>query len=642
MSLWLFFVQTVLLIQCALGGLPNAKDYLVAPDLLPGLNDVKDKELIPEMHAGHIPLDDGDDDDDDDEKNYFFWKFHDLANQTSVVASKTLIIWLNGGPGCSSLDGALMESGALRIDDDGEAYLNPGSWHTRGDIVFVDQPAGTGFSTVGDSKYDKDLNQVSKHFMKFLKNYFKIFPDDLDKDLVLAGESYAGQYIPFFANEILKFNSKLDKDDNEEESRSGKKYNLKSLLIGNGWIDPDQQSLSYIPFALENNLISTKADYFPDLLNMHSRCQNLVNNNGGKKFSFDECEDILTKILYYTRRKTDENGNKVPSNQECTNIYDFRLFDSYPACGSNWPDDLPSVSKFLGKPGVMDSLHLDVDKVPHWRECDSKVSSHLKNKNTQPSIHLLPNLLKHMQIFLFNGDKDIICNSRGVQDLIKNMKWNNHTGFTNDAEYYDWQYYDQFTDDTISAGFVKHESNLTYVSVYNASHMVPYDNALISRGIMDIYLKDVELVVGKDNQDDVIISKDFVVHSDHSTGEEELSADQKQDEDENSHKDRHRNSDKFEIAVILLVVFSITGTIAYYFLRERFRKQIHAILIDPENRPPSSNKSVAWADDIENQGDDFKLSIDEAPSTADKPAKNKSGYTKVPNTDDDSFELDNL
>lgn len=449
----------------------DQKEYLVSPELLPGLTEINDKEFIPEMHAGHIPVEE----DEPDEKQYFFWKFHDLSNKGSQSASNSLIFWLNGGPGCSSLDGALLESGPLRIDDNGNAYLNPGSWHTRGDLVFVDQPAGTGFSIVGDSKYDSDLSQVSKHFVKFLKNYLKIFPEDAGKQLVLAGESYAGQYIPFIANEILKYN---DKRDEKGETETKRKINLKGLIIGNGWIDPNQQSLSYIPFAVESGLISAQDEFFATLTRQHEKCQNLINSDKTKEtFSFDMCENILNKILFYTRRKKDENDAKVPNSEQCVNIYDYRLRDSYPACGSNWPKELPNVSKFLSKPGVMDSLHLDVDKVPNWRECDEKVSSNLKNAKSKPSIQFFPKLLERMQIFLFNGDKDIICNNMGIQNLIDTLNWNGLTGFTDKMEFYEWQYYDQFQNGTTPAGFVKHERNLTFISVYNASHMVPYDKS---------------------------------------------------------------------------------------------------------------------------------------------------------------------
>ncbi|CAI7115847.1 BEM_collapsed_G0019000.mRNA.1.CDS.1 [Saccharomyces cerevisiae] len=134
----------------------------------------------------------------------FFWKF--TNNDSNGNVDRPLIIWLNGGPGCSSMDGALVESGPFRVNSDGKLYLNEGSWISKGDLLFIDQPTGTGFSVeqnkdegkIDKNKFDEDLEDVTKHFMDFLENYFKIFPEDLTRKIILSGESYAGQYIPFF------------------------------------------------------------------------------------------------------------------------------------------------------------------------------------------------------------------------------------------------------------------------------------------------------------------------------------------------------------------------------------------------------------------------------------------------------------
>ncbi|CUS24168.1 LAQU0S14e01728g1_1 [Lachancea quebecensis] len=472
--------------------LKAADDYAVSPDLIPGLSQVEDRALIPAMHAGHIPLDENN---DEHTKNYFFWKFHDESGSASGPARDTLIFWLNGGPGCSSMDGALMESGALRIDSDGKAYLNRGGWHTRGDIVFVDQPAGTGFSTVAsDDNYDNDLKVVSEHFVAFLRNYFQVFPDDAGKQVVFAGESYAGQFIPYFARAVLS--------QNEVE------VNLHALLIGNGWIDPNQQSLYYIPFAVEKGLITQDDPNFSYLLKQQESCQNKINSKENDRFSFKECENILNNLLEVTRKTKDSDGKKVPSNQQCINMYDLRLKDSYPSCGMNWPEDLPNLGKFFGTEGVLEALHLDPEHVSQWHECDDKVSNYLKNPDSRPSAAIIPELLEAgLEVMLFNGDQDIICNNMGVEAVISQMSWGGETGFSENMQYYDWVYRTAENSETIPAGFVKYDRNLTFMSVFNASHMVPFDNALVSRGVVDLFLNDVDLI--QINGRDTLITDDI-------------------------------------------------------------------------------------------------------------------------------------
>ncbi|CAK9442062.1 uncharacterized protein LODBEIA_P58360 [Lodderomyces beijingensis] len=95
-------------------------------------------------------------------------------------------------------------------------------------MVYVDEPIGTGFS-YSSQDFSFNLDNVSDYCWEFLVNYFTVFPEDLDNDIYLAGESYAGQYIPDFAHAIATRNSKLAKGQ--------KAYNSKRLLIGNGSVE---------------------------------------------------------------------------------------------------------------------------------------------------------------------------------------------------------------------------------------------------------------------------------------------------------------------------------------------------------------------------------------------------------------------
>src|SRR5690606_11898244 len=95
---------------------------------------------------------------------------------------------------------ALMEVGPLRVNSKIEVEFNNGSWYELGDMVFVDQPGGTGFSYT--DVYDKELSEVADDFMIFLQKFYELFPNDLSNEIYIAGESYAGQYIPYIASSI--------------------------------------------------------------------------------------------------------------------------------------------------------------------------------------------------------------------------------------------------------------------------------------------------------------------------------------------------------------------------------------------------------------------------------------------------------
>jgi carboxypeptidase D len=450
--------------------------YLVTN--LPGLHSNIPKDEVPLMFAGQLELF------PENNTHYFFWKYAD-SNRIPENKKRTTF-WLNGGPGCSSMDGALLEAGPFRVNEKEEVVYNSGSWHKATDLVFVDQPAGTGFSFT--DTYDHDLDQVVVDFLRFMDKYFEVFPDEVENEIYFAGESYAGQYIPYIADGILKRNKKLRKDE--------KRYNLKGLLIGNGWISPNEQSLSYLPYAVQAGIIDSKNPSWSLILNQHERCQKVVShidsNNDGQlhdyEVSSDTCEQVLQLILDATK------DILAPKDQQCFNMYDYTIKDSYPSCGMNWPMELKYVTPFLRQEKVQSNLNL----VRHsrWKECSGTVGRHFRAENSLPAIHLLPGILEEIPVILFNGNRDIICNYLGTEAMIKKMDWNGKVGFTEGVPASDWVY------DNNVAGYIKSERNLTFVNVFDASHMVPYDVPEISRALMDLITNnfDIEDVEGPIDQ----------------------------------------------------------------------------------------------------------------------------------------------
>jgi carboxypeptidase C (cathepsin A) len=127
------------------------------------------------VHDRHIEID------QEHNSNLFFWHYENRH----IADRQRTILWLNGGPGCSSMDGAMMEVGPYRVRHGGNLEYNNGSWDEFANLLFVDQPVGTGFSYVNTDSYLTDLNQMADHMMIFLDKWFKLFPEYEDDDVSL-------------------------------------------------------------------------------------------------------------------------------------------------------------------------------------------------------------------------------------------------------------------------------------------------------------------------------------------------------------------------------------------------------------------------------------------------------------------------
>ena len=139
----------------------------------------------------------------DSDRKYFFWLWP-AANQ---AGADDVVIWLNGGPGCSSVEGALQEIGPvvfpyqiIGLPKRDRVELNPYSWDRLATIVTVDQPIGTGFSS--GTPTAKDCKDVAEQFYGFLVNLLDTFSELKGKKLWRAGESFSIRYISYIASKI--------------------------------------------------------------------------------------------------------------------------------------------------------------------------------------------------------------------------------------------------------------------------------------------------------------------------------------------------------------------------------------------------------------------------------------------------------
>lgn len=114
--------------------------------------------------------------------NLFFWHFQNrhIANRQRTV------LWLNGGPGCSSMDGAMMEIGPYRVTEDFKLTYNDGSWDEFANVLFVDNPVGTGFSYVNTDSYVSELTDMADQMVTFLEKFFALFPEYENTDVSIS------------------------------------------------------------------------------------------------------------------------------------------------------------------------------------------------------------------------------------------------------------------------------------------------------------------------------------------------------------------------------------------------------------------------------------------------------------------------
>src|SRR5258708_10708483 len=121
-----------------------------------------------------------------------------------------LVLWLNGGPGCSSSTGLLFELGPCLITDEGRnTTFNPRSWNGHANIIFLDQPVGVGYSYSSDGSTVSTSPAVGLDVYAFLELFVNRFPKYAGLPFHIAAESYGGTYAPNIASVIYKKNKEL-------------------------------------------------------------------------------------------------------------------------------------------------------------------------------------------------------------------------------------------------------------------------------------------------------------------------------------------------------------------------------------------------------------------------------------------------
>lgn len=209
-----------------------------------------------------------------------------------------LLIWFNGGPGCSSLLGFFQENGPWIIDDvNHEVKKNDYSWNKRANVLYLESPAGVGFS-VADGPADTYHNDISQSDDAWaaLQKFYELFTEYKDRDLFISGESYGGIYVPYLSWQIYRYNT-------DQAVVNGTQVPLKGFLVGNGvtnWkYDADRSwtdtlyGFDMIPTHIYDSIMENKCDFNYKNEDKHT------NTNSTCDVLFNKTMDLTKKLNHY-------------------------------------------------------------------------------------------------------------------------------------------------------------------------------------------------------------------------------------------------------------------------------------------------------------------------------------------------------
>lgn len=366
----------------------------------------------------------------------FHWYF--VAEQKPKTAP--LLLWLNGGPGTSSLLGLFEEHGPFIVNEDIELESREYYWTKNHHVIYIDSPVGTGFSYTDSEKgYSKNTDDVSRNLHEALEQFFKLWPNLKKNDLYLTGESYGGKYLPNLAHLIIK---------------KRKFKNFKGIAIGNGFTDPVMQVKGAGDYLYQQGFVDAATrDLFIEKEQKCSEIVEIINQNklcltGKIENLLKPCRDIMDPF----------SNNTLFANATGYG-YVYNILQSRPPAKED-----SRMEAYLEKASVRKSIHIG-NLTRHFEQM--KVQQHLGISILQSEKkHVEELLAKNYKVLIYSGQLDIIFPYVITVNYLKTLDFKYMDEY-NKAPRFIWK-----VDDDV-AGYIKSAGSLTEVMVIGAGHMVP-------------------------------------------------------------------------------------------------------------------------------------------------------------------------
>jgi carboxypeptidase C (cathepsin A) len=415
---------------------PVSKGAVKFPDSLAGRARVNF-----DMYSGYVNITSSD--------YLFYWFFGSQGSPST----DPLIVWTNGGPGCTAMEGATTEHGPLNLfmmkescsnggpaskcDYSQQLSSNPYAWNKHSNMLYVDQPKNVGYSF--GTGQTKSSVEAGEEFVIFLNNWLDLFPEFKGRQVIIAGESYGGHYIPAWSNAIMDYNAKAGVT----------KIPFAGITIGNGCVNNTVQSTqTYVDYLHEQSLIP-------------------ASSNPTSKVAANSAVD---KQLGYT-----------------PNYYDYRL--QQVTCSACYSYNYTAWSLWFLKPEVLTALNIcgDAGKDAFAGSAGGCISMGAfdSRDNFDYSGALARALDGGIPVVFYYGKTDTACDYKGGMAMAETIPWTGMKSFSN-APLSAWTIAD------VEAGQIKQFGGLSFIQIENAGHMVPMDQPAASAMVIKTLLDQVK------------------------------------------------------------------------------------------------------------------------------------------------------
>ncbi|KAI4386493.1 hypothetical protein MLD38_004423 [Melastoma candidum] len=361
-----------------------------------------------------------------------FFAFYEAQQPSDPLPLTPILIWLQGGPGCSSMLGNFLELGPWIVSPDLSLHPNPGSWNRLFGLLFLDNPIGVGFSVAASpEEIPRDQPSVAEHLFAAIKGFVGLDPSFRSRPIFVTGESYAGKYVPAIGYHILRKNAESPAED---------WLQLRGVAIGNGLTDPVTQVGTHASNA-----------YFSGLINERQR---------------RKLERIQSKAIELTRGGLWQNATKARLEvlDELQNMTGLAtLFD----LERKKPYESRFVKELLSDGEVREAMGATKGG-GEFSVCSTRVGEALAEDVMKSAKGMVEYIVTKRKVLLYQGQRDLRDGVVATEAWVRGMEWEGREAFAR-AERKVWKAKGEL------AGYVQSWGRLSHTVVLGAGHLVPAD-----------------------------------------------------------------------------------------------------------------------------------------------------------------------